>query len=232
LALHEGHRERLKARFRQQGLEGFTDIQVLELLLFYVIPRRDTNPIAHGLLERFGTLHQVLEAPLQELQSVEGIGENAATLLHLARAVADRYAVSQAKIEAILNSTHKCGEYLKRFYVGKRDEVVYLLCLDAKCKVLSCTEVGRGSVNSAGISIRKIVETALSFNAVSVVLSHNHPSGFAYPSPEDVATTRRVALAMDAVGIVLADHIIVAEDDFVSLTESNLYRPEECRMPF
>lgn len=231
MMLHEGHRERLKQRFRRDGLDGFTDIQVLEFLLFYAIPRRDTNPIAHALLDRFGTLHQVLEAPIHELQSVEGVGENAATLLHLARALAGRYAVSQAKIEAILNSTHKCGEYLKSFFVGKRDEVVYLLCLDAKCKVLSCAEVGRGSVNSVGLSIRKIVETALSFNAVSVVLSHNHPSGLAFPSGEDVATTRRVALALDAVGIILADHIIVSEEDFVSLAESDLYRPEECRIP-
>lgn len=232
MAIHQGHRDRLKTRFRQQGLDGFNDIQALELLLFYAIPRRDTNPIAHALLDRFGTLHQVLEAPIHELQTVEGVGENAATLLHLARALAGRYAVSQAKVEAILNSTHKCGEYLKRYFVGKREETIYLLCLDAKCKVLSCSEVGRGSVNSAGLSIRKIVETALSFNAVSVVLSHNHPSGLAFPSPEDVATTRRVALALDAVGIVLADHIVVAEDDFVSLAESDLYRPEECRVPY
>lgn len=230
MEVHQGHRDRLKQRFREQGLDGFTDVQALELLLFYAIPRKDTNVIAHALLERFGTFYQVLEAPIQELQRVDGVGEHAATLLHLARAMAGRYAVSQAKIEAILNSTHKCGEYLKRFYVGKREEVVYLLCLDAKCKVLSCTEVGRGSVNSAGLSIRTIVETALRYNAVSVVLSHNHPSGFAIPSTEDTVTTRRVALALDAVGIILADHIIVAEADFVSLAESDLYRPEECRV--
>jgi len=231
LTLHQGHRERLRQRFQEQGLDGFTDIQALELLLFYAIPRKDTNPIAHTLLERFGSFYQVLEAPLHELQSVDGVGENAATLLHLARAIAGRYAVSQAKIEAILNSTHKCGEYLKHFFVGKREEVIYLLCLDAKCKVLGCTEVGRGSVNAAGLSIRKIVETALRYNAVSVVLSHNHPGGLAFPSAEDTVTTRRVALALDAVGIILADHIIVADHDFVSMAESDLYRPEECRVP-
>lgn len=231
MTLHQGHRERLKQRFLEQGMDGFTDIQALELLLFYAIPRKDTNVIAHGLLERFGTFYQVLEAPLHELQEVEGVGENAATLLHIARAIAGRYAVSQAKIEAFLNSTHQCGEYLKRFYVGKREEVIYLLCLDSKCKVLGCVEVGRGSVNSAGLSIRKLVETALRFNAASVVLSHNHPGGYAFPSTEDAVTTRRVALAMDAVGIVLADHIIVADYDFISMVESDLYRPEECRVP-
>ena len=230
MATHDGHRERLKERFLREGLDGFTDIQVLELLLFYAIPRRDTNPIAHELLDQFGTLHQVLEAPLHELKTVSGVGDHAALLLHLARECSRRYAVSRAQVEAILNTTGKCGEYLTRFFVGKREETVYLLCLDAKCKALGCVEVGRGSVTSAGLSIRKIVETALRFNAVSVVLAHNHPSGFAVPSAEDVATTRRVAVALDAVGIILADHIVVAEDDFVSMAQSDLYRPEDCRI--
>ena len=229
--IHEGHRGRLKDRFRKEGLDGFTDVQVLELLLFFCIPRRDTNPIAHALLARFGSLHQVLEAPLHELEKVDGIGEQASTLISLTRQLARSYGVSQAGVEKILNTTTKCGEYLKPFFLGKRDETVYLLCLDAKCKALGCQEVGKGSVNSAGLSVRKIVETALAVNATSVVLAHNHPSGLALPSNEDVVTTRRVAMALDTVGIFLADHIIVAEDDFVSLAQSGLYRPEECQAP-
>jgi len=231
MTLHEGHRSRLKNQFRQEGLDGFTDVQVLELLLFFCIPRRDTNPIAHALLDRFGSLHQVLEAPLHELEKVDGIGEQASTLISLTRQLARRYGVSQVRVEKILNTTARCGEYLKPFFLGKRDEEIYLLSLDAKCKVLGCQEVGRGSVNSAGLSVRKIVETALAVNATSVVLAHNHPSGLALPSDEDVITTRRVAMALDTVGIFLADHIIVAEDDFVSLAESGLYRPEECHAP-
>lgn len=229
--IHEGHRQRLKERFRKEGLDGFTDIQVLELLLFFCIPRRDTNAIAHGLLARFGSLHQILEAPVHELEKVDGIGEQASTLISLTRQLARRYGVSQARMENILNTTSQCGEYLKPFFLGKRDETVYLMCLDAKCKVLGCTQVGSGSVNSAGLSVRKIVETALALNATSVVLSHNHPSGLALPSNEDVVTTRRVAMALNTVGIFLADHIIVANDDFVSLAESGLYRPEECQAP-
>lgn len=229
--IHEGHRGRLKDRFRKEGLDGFTDVQVLELLLFFCIPRRDTNPIAHALLARFGSLHQVLEAPLHELEKVDGIGEQASTLISLTRQLARSYGVSQAGVEKILNTTTKCGEYLKPFFLGKRDETVYLLCLDAKCKALGCQEVGKGSVNSAGLSVRKIVETALAVNATSVVLAHNHPSGLALPSNEDVVTTRRVAMALDTVGIFLADHIVVADDDFVSLAQSGLYRPEECQAP-
>lgn len=231
MTLHEGHRQRLKNRFRKEGLDGFTDVQVLELLLFFCIPRRDTNPIAHELLARFGSLHQVLEAPLHELEKIDGIGEQASTLISLTRQLARSYGVSQVSVEKILNTTARCGEYLKPFFLGKRDETVYLLSLDAKCKVLSCMEVGKGSVNSAGLSVRKIVETALSVNATSVVLAHNHPSGLALPSNEDVVTTRRIAMALNAVGIFLADHIIVADDDFVSLAQSGLYNPEECYMP-
>ena len=229
--IHEGHRGRLKDRFRKEGLDGFTDVQVLELLLFFCIPRRDTNPIAHALLTRFGSLHQVLEAPLHELEKVDGIGEQASTLISLTRQLARSYGVSQAGVEKILNTTTKCGEYLKPFFLGKRDETVYLLCLDAKCKALGCQEVGKGRVKSAGLSVRKIVETALAVNATSVVLAHNHPSGLALPSNEDVVTTRRVAMALDTVGIFLADHIVVADDDFVSLAQSGLYRPEECQAP-
>lgn len=229
--IHDGHRQRLKDRFRKEGLDGFSDVQALELLLFYCIPRRDTNPIAHALLERFGSLHQVLEAPLHELEKVEGIGEQASTLISLTRQLARSYGVSRSACQNILNTTSKCGEFLKPYFLGKREETVYLLCLDAKCKALGCTEVGRGSVNSAGLSIRRIVENALAVNATSVVLAHNHPSGLAIPSAEDVVTTRRVAMALQAVGIYLADHIVVAEDDFVSLMESGMYHPEECQLP-
>lgn len=229
--IHDGHRQRLKDRFRKDGLDGFSDVQTLELLLFYCIPRRDTNPIAHALLERFGSLHQVLEAPLHELEKVEGIGEQASTLISLTRQLARSYGVSRSASQNILNTTSKCGEFLKPYFLGKREETVYLLCLDAKCKALGCTEVGRGSVNSASLSIRRIVENALAVNATSVVLAHNHPSGLAIPSAEDVVTTRRVAMALQAVGIYLADHIVVAEDDFVSLMESGMYHPEECQLP-
>ena len=229
-SLHEGHRQRLKDRFRKEGLDGFTDIQTLELLLFFCIPRRDTNPVAHALLDRFGSLHQILDAPLYELEKVEGVGEQASTLLSLVRHIARSYGISQVVNEKVLITVDDCGNYLKPFFLGMRDETVYLLCLDSKCKVLGCQEVGKGSVNSAGVSVRKIVETALSLNATSVVLAHNHPSGLALPSDEDVVTTRRIAMALDAVGIILADHIVVADNDYVSLAQSQLYRPEECRM--
>ena len=230
MSIHDGHRQRLKERFRAEGLDHFEEHQVLELLLFYCIPRQDTNPIAHALLERFGSLSQVLEAPAEELEKVPGIGSNAATFLALTTAVGRYYLVNRSMQTVILSTIEQCGQYLVPFFYGRRNETVYLLCLDAKCKVLCCKEVGEGSVNSAGVPIRKIVETALGANATTVVLAHNHPSGLAIPSGDDISTTRRVAAALDVVEIGLADHIIVADDDFVSLAQSGVYRPVEWRV--
>lgn len=220
MSIHDGHRQRMKERFRAEGLDHFSDIQVLELLLFYCIPRKDTNPIAHALLERFGSLSQVLDAPIEELAKVPGMGENAATFLSLTTAVGRYYQVDRAMNVEILTSIDQCGQYLVPFFYGRRNETVFLLCLDAKCKVLCCKEIGEGSVNSAGVPIRRIVEAALGVNATTVILAHNHPSGIALPSTEDVLATQRVAAALSTVDIVLADHIVVADDDFVSMVQS------------
>lgn len=230
MSIHDGHRQRLKNRFREEGLDHFEEHQVLELILYYTIPRRDTNPIAHELLKRFGSLAQVLEARPEELAKVPGMGDSAATFLSLITAVGRYYLVNRTMQETILPSIEKCGQYLVPFFHGRRNEMVYILCLDAKCKVLCCKEMGEGSVNSAGVPIRRIVETALGANATSVVLAHNHPSGFALPSGEDIQTTKRVAMALDVVEIQLVDHIVVADDDFVSLAQSDLYSPDKCRL--
>lgn len=226
MSIHDGHRQRMKERFLSEGLDNFSDIQVLELLLFYAVPRQDTNPIAHALLDRFGTLAQVLETPVSELEKVKGVGHSAAILLSLSTELGRRYQVSRMMQTKILNSVEECGKYLVPYFFGRRNETVFILCLDAKCKVLGCVEVGEGSVNSAGVPIRRIVETALAYNATTVILAHNHPSGLALPSGEDVQTTHRVAAALNAVEIALADHIVVADDDFVSIVQSGYYRPE------
>lgn len=227
-ALHKGHRERLKARFLREGLDNFEEHQVLELLLFYAIPQRDTNPIAHKLIDRFGSLSRVLEATPEELAEVDFIKENALTLIRLVMELGRYYQVNCAMREEILTTIDDCGKYLTSFFYGRQEEAVYLMCLDAKCKVLCCRKVGEGGVNSAGVPIRKIVETALNANATTAILAHNHPSGLAIPSREDIQTTRRVAMALDTVDVELTDHIIVADNDWVSLAQSGLYRREEC----
>lgn len=227
MSIHDGHRQRLLKRFRTEGLDHFEQVQVLELLLFYAIPRKDTNVIAHNLLERFGSVSRVMDASVPELMKVPEVGESAATLLHLAKELGRYYQVDSARKGRVMKDTESCGQYLLPYFFGRQLETVFLLCLNANCNVISCKEVGQGEINSAVISTRRIVEIALAEKASTVVLAHNHPSGVAVPSNEDVVVTRRVAMALAAVEVTLFDHLIVADDDFVSLAQSGLYRPGE-----
>lgn len=228
MSIHDGHRQRLKERFLREGLDGFTEIQILELLLFFAIPIKDTNPIAHGLLDQFGTLSRVLDAPVEKLMEVDGIKEHAATLIKLSKAMGRSYDISRVKEKKILKSIDECGEYLSSFFKDRKNETVFLLCLDAKMQVLDCVEVGEGSINYASVPVRRVVEMALDIGASSVVLAHNHPSGIALPSGDDIQTTRRVAAALSAVEIIMIDHMIFAGDeDFVSLAQSGC-RFDDC----
>ncbi len=225
MSIHEGHRQRLKDRFRREGLDNFDELYVLELLLFYCIPRKDTNPIAHRLLEQFGSLTAVLEASPEELEKVEGINASASTFLSLITQVGRYYQVRRAEPGDILRTSDQCGNYLMPYFFGRDTETVFLLCLDAKCKVICCKKVGEGNVNSANIPIRRVVEMALGANATSVVLAHNHPSGLALPSADDIQTTLRVAAALETVEITLADHIVVCGDDYISMAQSRYFTP-------
>lgn len=220
MSIHNGHRQRLKDRFRAEGLDNFDELYVLELLLFYCIPRVDTNPLAHRLLDHFGSLTGVLEASPEDLEKVEGMGKNASTFLSLIIQVGRYYQVKRSEPGRILANLEDCGNYLLPYLLNRDRETVFILCLDAKCKVLCCKMVGEGSVNSANVPIRRIVEIALSANATTVVLAHNHPSGLAIPSADDIQTTYRLAVALDAVEITLADHIVVSNEDYVSMVQS------------
>lgn len=224
MSMHSGHRARLKNRYREEGLDHFSRINVLEMLLFYCIPRKDTNPIAHRLLDHFGTLSDVLNAEPAELMKIEGVSENAALFLTMLPDVF-RYYRKDGNQMRIAKTIDECSRYLEDYFIGSTEEVVYLLCLDAKGKILCCREVGRGSINAAGISMRKIIETVLNTKASAVVLAHNHPSGLALPSGEDVRTTQKVASTLLPLGVTLADHLIFSEDDCVSLLASGLYDP-------
>ncbi len=231
MSVHDGHRQRLKDRFLSQGLDGFTDVQVLEMLLFYCIPRQDTNVLAHRLLDRFGNLARVLDAPMEELVQVDGIKKNAATFLKIVPAAGRYYQVERGRMDTMpLTTTEACGAYMRSYFFGRTKETVYLLCLNAQCMPLACRIVGEGGINSTGVSLRAIVEIALAEGASTVVLAHNHPSGIALPSNEDIMTTRKVAAALDAVEVTLADHLVMVEDDFISMAQSGMYRPGSCVM--
>lgn len=224
--IHKGHRQRLRQEYLQGGLDSMSDVKALELLLFYAVPRQDTNGIAHRLLTQFHTIHGVFEATVEDLMTLGGLTENAAVLVKLVTDVARKSQISRASMEGVLTTVKDCGNYLLPRFAGATEEKVLALGLDGKCKVLGCAELSQGTLNSASFSIRSVVEFALRVRATSVVLAHNHTSGIAVPSHEDIRTTRSVAEALDLVGVELADHIVVADDDFVSMLDSGyLKRP-------
>lgn len=220
MGIHDGHREKMRQRFLRGGLDAFADHEALELLLYYAIPRKDTNPIAHALMERYGSLSAVLTAPVEDLEKVEGIGESAAVLLKLAPQLYRKARLSDAEQETVLNSVSRVGAYLLDRFTGEKNEVLYQLCLDRKGKLLACKKLGEGDIASAELDIRRLVENALLTGASSVILAHNHPSGVALPSEEDYIATSRAKEALAVVGVVLTDHIIVADGDFVSMSDS------------
>lgn len=221
MGIHDGHREKMRRRFLSGGLEQFADHEALELLLYYAIPRRDTNPISHALIERYGSLSAVMAAPVEDLQKVDGIGEYAAILLKLAPRICAKARMEDAnRQDLILNTADKAGAYLLERFDGERNEVLYQLCLDRKGKLLACRRLGEGNVGFATLDLRKVVEYTILSSASAVILAHNHPSGMALPSQEDYTATLKAKAALDTIGVVLTDHIIVADRDFVSMAES------------
>lgn len=219
---HDGHRKRLRQRFLRNGLSGFEDHNILELLLFYAQPRRDTNTIAHRLMDTFGTLDAVFEAEPEALMAVDGVGESAAVLIHLVPEAARRYLMAKETPGTLLRSTEEIGKFLLPRFLNARSEAVYLISLDAKRRVTDCRLIGAGGPTSVSFDTRRIVETLMTHNAAGAILAHNHPNGFAIPSAEDRAATLRLKDVLGAVNIELVDHIVVAGSDFVSMAESGM----------
>ena len=217
MGVHDGHRKRLKTQFLIHG-EDFHDHQLLELLLCYAIPQGDVNGLAHALLDQFGSLAGVFDALPP---SLTGVGEHTAVLLKLIPKLAGRYSTIRSSPGDILASSRAARDYLLPYFqTGPRNEMVYLVCMDAKYKVLGCHKLGEGTVNAADITPRRVVELALAHNASAVLLAHNHVSGLALPSNADLLTTETLARVLREVGVELADHLIFTEDDMVSLKDS------------
>ncbi len=219
---HDGHRKRLKARFVKSGLDDFEPHNVLELLLFYSVPRKDTNPLAHRLINHFGTLSGVFDAKAEELMKVEGVTENTAVLISMIPQVARKYLEDKADLGNIVGDFNDIGTYLMPKFVGRTVETVMLAALDNKNKIISCNIIAEGESNRANVSKRKIAEEAMRAGATRVIIAHNHPRGFAIPSVEDIYLTEEVYSFLKAVDIELIDHIIFAEDDFVSFAASGI----------
>lgn len=217
MAMHDGHRSRMRERFRQEGLEGFAPHEVLELLLFYAKARGDVNPLAHQLLETFGSLKGVLEAHPDQLMTVKGVGEETATLLSLIVPMFRKYQECLCEERRVICLRSMAEEYCTALMSGLRMERFYVIALSSSMRVLGRRIVGEGSLGEVPAYPRLVVETALNYNAFGVILCHNHPGGIAEPSPNDVEVTKNIEAVLAHLNIRLIDHIIVADTQTYSM---------------
>lgn len=213
----------MKSEYLSSGLDGFSDVRALELLLFYSIPRTDTNPVAHALIDRFGSLHNVLCASVDELTGVEGVGENTAVLIRLTGDMYKKSAGSNPEIKRnSLRSPETAFRAVRALYIGCRDEKVFLSCLDAKKRLIDSVCLESGGPAQVSVDLRKVVRTAMESHCDSCILSHNHPSGDVNPSDEDIRLTGRISEALSIIGVSLVDHIIVSDESYYSFAEAGL----------
>lgn len=213
--IHDGHRKRMKEQFMKNGAEVFNDHQILELLLFYSLPRIDTNPIAHELINKFGSLPAALDASYEELMKVNHITENTAVLLKLIPSISKLYGTQKASFKTPMNTKESIYEYFRHLFINDRTEVLKICLLDDELCLKECVNVETGVANTTPVSARKIAEIVFRSNSSNIILAHNHPNGKAIPSDEDVITTRKLKAVMQELGISLLDHVIVGSDTSV-----------------
>ena len=220
---HEGHRQRVKNRFLKYGLDSFEDHQILEALLFYAVPKKDTNELAHLLLNTFGSIDKVFEADYDDLIKVKGIGENAASLIKFFQMLSKRYIYSTfvRDGEVRLNDPEILKDYCKNLFKGEKTEVVYAIALDSDLYFMDQMKINTGEPNMVKISFRKLTEFAIKCNCTRMVLTHNHPNGSMIASRKDLNATDDLAEQLGSVDVELVDHIVVGKDGVISIRECN-----------
>lgn len=222
--MHEGHRERIKKKYITEGIDGFHDHEVLELALYYAIPRKNTNEIAHLLLNKFGSLSGVFDAPLNMLKEVDGMGESSSLFLKLIPDLARVYMDSASSHKGKVMSIKQSCDKISLQFIGRSEEVVALMLFDAKGKILYNGIINKGTVNSVDLYARRIIEMIVLYNASAGLIAHNHPSGLAIPSQDDLESTFKLKKIFENMGVKFIDHIIVADGDYVSLESTDLRR--------
>lgn len=224
--LHKGHRERMRNRFLIEGGDGFADHELLELLLFYAVPRGDVNPLAHKILTEFGTLTMLLESDAVEIARRCHIKENTAMLLTLQMAFLKKLQQEKWKDKVSIDSVSKASAYAIDLLSHYTYERFYMMCLDTQKRLIHTCLIAEGTLHQADVQMRKIVEAALKYKASSVILLHNHPSGLVMPSFSDVNLTTQVQKVLGSIDIDVVDHIIVADDAYYSFLEHDYLKKE------
>lgn len=216
----EGHRGRLREKFLHTGLDGFHDYEVIELLLTLATPRKDCKQAAKSALQRFRTLPGVMEAPVDELQEVDGIGPKNLIGIKLVKAVADRYLASRLERKTALGNSRQLFEYLYHTMRGKHREHFKVIYLDAKNRVIAAETLFKGTLTASAIYPREVVRAALKHQAAAVIFAHNHPSGDPTPSREDEAVTRQLLFACRTVGITVHEHLVIGDNRYFSFADN------------
>ncbi len=222
MGIHAGHRSRVRNRFILEGLDAFEEHEVLELLLFYCIPRRDTNELAHRMIKEFGSLAGLFEAEPEEIKKRCKVSANTAILIALIPSLARKYFTIKWGDRPQLNSSTKAGEYATSLFAGRTYEAFYIICLDSQNRVNYAALVQEGTLTEAPVYPRLVVEAVLRHRASSAILAHNHPGGSLQPSKADIEVTSRVEKALETISVKVVDHIIVAGDRYFSFKENGL----------
>lgn len=223
---HEGHRDRLRKKFINSGFDNFEPHEILELYLFYAIPRRDTNVLAHKMLDKYGSLGRLCDAPMDSLMSDFGISYNTAVLLKMLPELSRAYTDSKVKAKYIDMKT--VIDVFRPKFIGATTERLVLALSDARDKLILCDVISTGSLNSTDIPLRKIMDLVLRNNAKYAYLAHNHPSGISLPSKGDLETTEKISKTLFNVGVLLVDHIIFSDSDYTSLRANKTFKKFFC----
>ena len=224
-ANHQGHRQRMRARVEQYGLESLVPHEALEYILYITNARRDTNGLAHDLIERFGDFAGVLEASEEDLLTVEGVGPATARMLHLLPQISRYYTQSSMHGRKSLKTTEELAEYLMKQFAGAAQERALLAALDSRSRVKGLFWLRDGTGSRVSLELKDVVAAALKGGTDRVVLCHNHPNGIVLPSREDLQATENIVRALGLVKVQLRDHIILTESEYFSMREAN-------RLPF
>jgi len=220
--IHDGHRQRIDEKVKTLGLDAMPPHEQLEYMLYQIIARGNTNPIAHELLQRFGSLGQIFLASERELMSVNGVGSRTAKFITQIPAIAGIYSRATMGTAPILDSAEKLGDYAITLFGGKLTEDVYILSLAANKRLLRHDRIASGGVSDAPIYVRNVIDIAVSNKAHSLVLAHNHPSDELLPSNDDIVVTKKVSAALAAMDVKLIDHIIVSGKKYISMKKSGI----------
>lgn len=216
---HKGHRDRVKKRFVNEGLDAFEDHQVLELLLFYAVPQKDTNDLAHRMIDEFGSLAGLFNASTADISRRCGVSENTAILVGMIPSLARRYSAGKNTDKKKLNTVEAAGEHAASLFVGREYENFAVICLDSQKRRIHSAMVHEGTVSEVPVFPRLIVEFCLRHKAHSIFLAHNHPGGSATPSRDDIAVTQTIIDALRPIDIAVNDHFIVADGAWVSMKQ-------------